>query len=1122
MAQTDKRYFWRNDDPLWYKDAVMYELHVRAFRDSNGDGVGDFAGLIEKLDYLQDLGITTIWLLPFYPSPFRDDGYDVENYTDVHPSFGSIADFRQFIREANYRGLRVITELVVNHTSDQHPWFQKARRAAPGSPGRNFYVWSDTQNRYREARVIFKDSEHSNWAWDPVAEAYYWHRFYSHQPDLNFDNPNVRHAILKVMDFWLRMGVSGVRLDAIPYLYEREGTSCENLPETHEFLRELRRQLDTRFTNRMLLAEANQWAEDAVAYFGDGDECHMSYHFPLMPRMFMAIRMEDRFPIIDILEHTPAINNSCQWALFLRNHDELTLEMVTDEERDYMYRVFAQDSKARLNLGIRRRLAPLLSNDRNKMELMNGLLFSLPGTPIIYYGDEIGMGDNYFLGDRQGVRTPMQWSADRNAGFSQANPHRLYLPVNIDPEYHYEAVNVEAQQANPDSFLWWMKRLIALRKRYRAFGRGSIDFLQPENRKVLAFVRSYGEEKILVVANLARHTQFVSLDLSSYTGRAPVELFGNTEFPAISEEPYFITLGPYSFYWFALEPARTIAVESKKPSDEGRLPDLGVLRDHHDLFRRKMREPLEKALLDYVRGNRWFGSKSRVIQSASILDVIPWVNGPSAVTAVLVEIRFAEGEPETYLVPVAAAFGPDAAPLLEENRASVFGVVRTPTGAEGIVYDAVVSGDFRDHVLRTMAGRRSFRGSHGTLSANYVRGVYRRLRGTGRGKLESRLLTGEQSNTSAIFEDRFKLKLYRRVEPGMSPELEMGRYLTENHPFLNTAPVAGYCEYRGSRTDEPLTLAILHGFVANEGDAWTYTLDALGHYFEAFLTHPDADGLTPVQGSLIDLAEADVPPLFAETAGSYLAAVHLLGTRTAEMHLALAADDDNPDFNPELFSMSYQRALFHGMRGSALQVLQLLRKRVAGLPEEARELAKRIIAAEPQLMANLHALTEHRLRCVRTRCHGDYHLGQVLFTGSDFVIIDFEGEPGRHLGERRIKRSPLQDVAGMLRSFQYASMVALRGRPPTLLREEDLPLLQNAVREWNSWTPAAFLRAYLDAIGDAPVIPRSRESLSILLNALLLDKAFYEVRYELNNRPDWVAIPLEGIVRVLNLDGPED
>ena len=543
MGGRNRNTVQRADDPLWYKDAIFYELHVRAFSDNSGDGVGDFRGLTQKLDYLQDLGITVLWLLPFCPSPLKDDGYDMSDYTDVHPIYGTLADFEVFLREAHQRGIRVITELALNHTSDQHPWFQRARRAKPGSSWRNFYVWTDTPEKYQDARIIFKDFESSNWAWDPVAHAYYWHRFYSHQPDLNYDNPSVRKAILQAVDFWFRLGVDGLRLDAVPYLYEREGTNCENLPDTHAFLKELRRHVDRQFPHRLFLAEANQWPEDAAAYFGDGDECHMNFHFPLMPRLFMAIQTEDRFPILDILQQTPVIPENCQWGIFLRNHDELTLEMVTDEERDYMYRVYAQDPQARINLGIRRRLAPLLRSNRRRMELMNGLLFSLPGSPILYYGDEIGMGDNVYLGDRNGVRTPMQWSSDRNAGFSRANPQRLYLPIIIDPEYHYEASNVDAQQHNPHSFLWWMKRLIALRKRHKAFGRGTLEFLYPENPKILAFLRRYHDECILVVVNLSRFVQYVELDLTAFRGIQPVEMFGRVTFPPIGESAVSLDLG---------------------------------------------------------------------------------------------------------------------------------------------------------------------------------------------------------------------------------------------------------------------------------------------------------------------------------------------------------------------------------------------------------------------------------------------------------------------------------------------------------------------------------------------------------------------------------------------------
>ena len=526
------------DDPLWFKDVVFYEVHVRTFSDSNADGVGDFNGLTGKLDYLQDLGVTAIWVLPFYPSPLRDDGYDITDYRTINPAYGTMADFRRFLRQAHLRGMRVVTELVINHTSDQNPWFQRARTSPAGSNYRNYYVWSDDPSKYSDARIIFKDSEPSNWTFDPVANSYYWHRFFHHQPDLNFDNPSVQKEIFRLVDYWFGMGVDGLRLDAVPYLFEREGTSCENLPETHVFLKSLRAHVDAKFSNRMLLAEANQWPEDAVKYFGDGDECHMAFHFPVMPRLFMAIQMEDRFPIIDILRQTPEIPEGAQWGMFLRNHDELTLEMVTDEERDYMYRVYAHDPQARINLGIRRRLAPLLGNDLRQIQLMNALLFSMPGTPVLYYGDEIGMGDNVYLGDRLGVRTPMQWSGDRNGGFSKANPQRLYSPPVIDPGYHYEAVNVESQQANPNLLLWWMKRLIGLRKQSPAFGRGSVEFLYPDNPKVLAFVSTYEEQSILVVANLSRYAQGVQLDMSRFAGSSLIEMFGNYILDSLSPTPF--------------------------------------------------------------------------------------------------------------------------------------------------------------------------------------------------------------------------------------------------------------------------------------------------------------------------------------------------------------------------------------------------------------------------------------------------------------------------------------------------------------------------------------------------------------------------------------------------------
>jgi maltose alpha-D-glucosyltransferase/alpha-amylase len=1122
VETSDRRYFWRDADPLWYKDAIIYELHVRAFYDSNSDGIGDFPGLTEKLDYLHDLGVTAIWLLPFYPSPFKDDGYDVSDYTSIHASYGTIRDFRTLVREANYRGLRIVNELILNHTSDQHPWFQRARRAKPSSQSRKFYVWSDTWNKYKEARVIFKDFEASNWTWDPVASAYYWHRFYSHQPDLNYDNPVVQQAMLKVIDFWLGLGVSGLRLDAVPYLYEREGTSCENLPETHAFLRELRHRVDQKYRNRMLLAEANQWSEDAVAYFGEGDECHMAYHFPLMPRMFMAIRMEDRFPIIDILKNTPPIPESCQWTLFLRNHDELTLEMVTDEERDYMYRVYAYDAQARINLGIRRRLAPLLNNDRKKIELMNGLLFSLPGTPIVYYGDEIGMGDNFYLGDRDGVRTPMQWSADRNAGFSRTNPQRLYLPVNIDPEYHYEAVNVEAQQNNPDSLLWWMKRLVALRKSFKAFSRGSLEFLQPDNRKVLAFLRHYEDETILVVANLSRLAQYTTLNLGKFSDLVPVEMFGHTEFPIIEEAPYPVTLSPYAFHWFSLEPKEAEQIELVSAA-EVLAPTLSITRDSKDLYRRERKLDLEAALLGYVRQRRWFRGKARYIRSSEIEDIIAIPYGNATAHIILIRIDYSEGESETYLVPVNLAWGEEAERVIDEASQAVIAHLKLrgkDSKEKGVIYDALANPDFRSTLLNLITRRRSLKGGKGEVIACRTRKVFHRIYRSAEEPFESRLLKGEQTNTSVVYGDSLKLKLFRCLEEGVSTEFEIGRFLTEIEPFPNVPPVAGIIEYHARRR-EPVTMGILHGYIYNEGDAWKYTLDSLGRYFEAVLAHPDVAAPMPAGDSLLDIIGESAPSIINDTIGPYLVSVQLLGQRTAELHLKLASAVDDPNFVPEPFSIAYQRSLFHGMRGYAINVLQLLSQRVSRLPDEAKADARAIINLEKEVIGRFQSVTKKKISGMRIRCHGDYHLGQILYTGSDFVIIDFEGEPARHLGERRIKRSPLRDVAGMIRSFHYAAYAALRGWGSTVLRTEDLPVLQDWARAWYLWVSAIFLKSYLEIIADTPILPHTPEEIRIILNAYLLDKAIYEVDYELNNRPDWVTLPLQGILQVLEVnEGP--
>ncbi|TME97983.1 MAG: maltose alpha-D-glucosyltransferase [Chloroflexi bacterium] len=1097
-------------DPVWFKDAIIYELNVRAFNDTNEDGSGDFKGLIQKLPYLQDLGVNAIWLLPFYPSPLRDDGYDIADYASVNPMFGDLGDVHQFIKEAHRRGIRVVTELVCNHTSDQHPWFQRARRARPGSIYRDFYVWSSTNQRYQDARIIFKDFEVSNWTWDQVAGAYYWHRFYSHQPDLNFDNPRVKEAIFRTCDFWLDMGVDGMRLDAVPYLFEREGTNCENLPETHQFLRELRKHIDDNYPDRMLLAEANQWPEDAVAYFGNGDEAHMNFHFPLMPRLFMSIRMEDRFPVVDILAQTPPIPDNNQWALFLRNHDELTLEMVTDEERDYMYRSYTQDRAARINLGIRRRLAPLLGNDRKRIELMNGLLLSLPGTPVIYYGDEIGMGDNIFLGDRNGVRTPMQWSGDRNAGFSGANRQRLYLPVVTDPEYHYEAINVEAQAANPHSLLSWMKRVIALRKRHRAFGRGTLELLRPENRKVLAFVRRHESEQILCVANLSRFLQVVELDLAQWKGMVPIELFGSTELPQVGDTPYYLTLGPHSFYWFSLQPKTT----QQLPSDWGltatTLPEVLVPAAWESVLVDGGKEAFETILLNYIRRRRWFAGKARRLKSVQITDWIDIRTDEGTAYLTTIVASYAEGDPETYLLPLAQTNPAESSQIIERWPHAAIAWVKVPGQEQrGLIYDALGPPGFADALLSAMARRRRFNGPKGTLVGSTNK-AFTRLRGPETVKLEANLSAAEQSNNSVVFGERLILKVFRRVEEGINPELELGRFLTERTNFTQLAPLAGALEYRPDR-GEAISVAVLQGYVPNQGDAWKYTQSTLDSYFKTAELHTDG-GPPALPRSMLFTNTGELPELATQTIGAYLDSAKLLGKRTAELHLALGSDPDDIAFSPERISPQDQRSMYQSISQVEVRALELLRGQLTRLPQDARDDARQVLELEPQITRTLKSFLVRRLTTTRIRVHGDYHLGQVLYTGHDFVIIDFEGEPARTLYERRLKRLALRDVAGMLRSFHYAAQASLR---TDNLTPDMLARMQPWARFWVDSVSVAFMRSYLSTAGTASFVPQAPADLELQLTTMLLEKALYELRYELNMRPDWVRIPLRGICDLL-------
>jgi len=1101
-------------DPQWYKDSIIYEVHVKAFYDSVDDGIGDFAGLIQKLDYIQDLGVTAIWLLPFYPSPLRDDGYDISDYYNVHPDYGTLRDFRNFVRQAHRRDIRVITELVVNHTSDQHPWFQRARRAPEGSRERDYYVWSDTDQKYTDVRIIFTDTETSNWTWDPVAKAYYWHRFFSHQPDLNFDNPSVRREVLKAMRFWLDMGVDGLRLDAVPYLIERDGTNCENLPETHAVLKQLRREVDANYEGRMLLAEANQWPPDVLPYFGDGegDECHMAFHFPLMPRIFMAVRQEDRHPITEVLRQTPPIPESCQWALFLRNHDELTLEMVTDEERDYMYNEYAADPKMRVNIGIRRRLSTLLEHSRRRIELLHSLLFSLPGTPIIYYGDEIGMGDNIYLGDRNGVRTPMQWTGDRNASFSRADPAKLYSPVIVDPICGFQAVNVESQLRSSSSLLNFMKRMIALRKRYTTFGRGSIEFLTPQNRSILAYIRRHEDALILCVANLSRFVQPAELDLSAFAGLTPVEMIGHAEFPRIGELPYFVALGPHAFYWFALrhEPASHSARAAHPPAhDADRMPHVSMNTPWDRLLEKGTREKLEKSvILPYFMEQRWFGGKARPVESVRIEDWAPLHEKAPLAFLAFVRVRFAGNSSELYLLPLAVVTDRDA----EHLQASAgIGVLATLSGPEGeaVLCDALASDIVAENLLAAISDGTAWKSQSATIEAAPTADLAE-LRGTPDPHDKVARGAGGTSNSFLLYGNRIIFKLFRKLEAGMNPDIEIGLHLVEKTDFRRLPRIGGTIHYRPSK-GEPMALGVVQELVSNEGSGWEHALHEVGQYLES------AKSMAPMsQQSVVSLqvAEADGPSgEVRELVGSYLNAAAILGQRTAEMHLALATMTDDEAFNPEPLSKSDLTAVARGMTQQARVAMKELKRNLKELPEPLVEPARALLAAPELLSSRLATLAELPFKASKIRCHGDYHLGQVLRRESDFVILDFEGEPAHSIADRRRKGCPLKDVAGMMRSFSYAAYTGLFAI--TQDRTEDYPLLEPWAAAWSRWMSAEFLRSYLPTSGDAVFLPRERSSLGQWLNGFVLEKACYELVYELNNRPTWVRIPLVSILASL-------
>jgi maltose alpha-D-glucosyltransferase / alpha-amylase len=1076
-------------DPLWYKDAAIYQLHIKSFFDANDDGVGDFSGLNAKLDYIEGLGVNAIWLLPFYPSPRKDDGYDIAGYYAVSPDYGSIAEFKDFVAAAHARSIRVIIELVINHTSDQHPWFQRARESGPESAARNYYVWSDTDKRYADTRIIFVDTEKSNWTWDPVANAYFWHRFYSHQPDLNFDNPRVLKEVLAAMRFWLDMGVDGLRLDAIPYLIEREGTSSENLPETHQILKRIRSELDRQYEDKMLLAEANQWPEDVQLYFGEGDECHMAFHFPLMPRMYMAIAKEDRFPITDILRQTPDIPANAQWAIFLRNHDELTLEMVTDAERDYLWDTYASDRRARLNLGIRRRLAPLLQHDRRRIELMNGLLLSMPGTPVIYYGDEIGMGDNVHLGDRDGVRTPMQWTEDRNGGFSRADPGSMVLPPIMDSVYGYAALNVEAQTRDQHSLLNWMRRMLTLRRSHKVFGRGAFQFLYPRNRRILAYTREYEGETVLCVANLARTPQAVELDLAAYAGRVPIELTGPSSFPPIGQLNYLLTLPPYAFYWFELK-ASTEAAPSWRDDPPEQLPEFQTL-----VVRESLRELLgerhsatilQDLLPAYLQRRRWFASKNEVISSVRIAYAAP-VPGNREIMFTEIEVRLRD-RAERYLVPAGIAWeGTTPQPLPQQ-----LAMARVRRGRRvGYITDAFSFEALPRAIMGWLRERAVFPMEGGEIRCLGEPGIDA-LPDQSQGPI--RWLATEQSNSSLIIGNVAMIKLIRRVSPGVHPEAEMTRRLTFCG-FANAPQLLGEI-VRVDSKDIPSTLFIIQSAVPNQGDAWTWILDNLRRALEdAALEEETGDRSSHTFTLVHDF-------------------VAVIGKRLGEMHVALAAETNDSAFAPEVAD---DEMISGWVKDAAEQIersMGELERAKQTLSPERQGLADSVLSRKADLIAGLPALAEHGRGGLSIRIHGDFHLGQILVAQSDAYIIDFEGEPLRSLEQRRRKTTPLRDVAGFLRSLDYASAsfeLPEGDATPQIVRERRERLLTRFRRE----STTAFLLAYWHAVKGEERLGLGPAK-ELLLNLMMLEKAAYEISYEAANRPNWLAIPLRGFAAAAN------
>jgi maltose alpha-D-glucosyltransferase/alpha-amylase len=1095
-------------EPLWYKDAVIYELHIKAFRDQNGDGIGDFKGLFEKLDYIENLGVTAIWLLPFFPSPLRDDGYDIADYMQIHDAYGDLSDFKLFLKEAHKRNLKVIIELVMNHTSDQHSWFQRARRAPKGSPERAYYIWSDTPDKFKDARIIFTDYESSNWTWDPIARQYFWHRFFNHQPDLNYDNPRVQREIFKIIDHWLKMGVDGFRLDAIPYLFERDDTNCENLPETHVFLKKLRKYIDDRYEHVLLLAEANMWPEDSASYFGDGDECHMNYHFPLMPRMFMAVNMENRYPIMDIIDQTPEIPETCQWATFLRNHDELTLEMVTEEERDYMYKVFTKDPLARINLGIRKRLAPLLDNDRRKIELMNVLLFSLPGTPVIYYGDEIGMGDNYYLGDRNGVRTPMQWDPGRNAGFSEANPQKLYLPLIIDPEYTFETVNVENQLKNSNSLLWWTRRLVKMWRRFKAFGRGTITFLESENPKTLLFTRHFGDEQILVAINLSRYAQSTMVEMQQYKGLTPVEVFSQNHFPKVGDEASVFTFAPYGYYWFLLVKEEEETAEYPIPmlrDDKGviNIAQWSGLWDLHNL------EILEQQVLfNYMHTLPWFNPFNRKVESIKLFDLLPIRSRKYQFqgATLIIQVDFFEGIYEKYRLVV--SFMPGVG---EKNKGKnlTSGIISNMVmnGKDGYMYDALHHPMFLKTLVHLLKNNKGTEARDGNIHFDLTPELEQLFEEHAFDE-NFKLLESKAPHVTVQYAKKLIIKQYRKIDRGTDRDVEIIQYLSREKGFAHVPKYLGAIQYSRAG-DITRTLGLILENIPKYGTAWNYMSDALNRFYERVSVQDHAFNYRALHGSVTDpMGFLELDQQTQELlGGAYIEHIELLAQRTAEMHLALGTDNNHPDFIGEDLSLHYQRSLFSALKSLERSALEILGNRAETFPKNHRREIQILLKNRNLLLKTLKRIFDHKIDADKIRPHGNYNLHAILFCDGDFIISHFEGDFSFSLTERRLRKSPIVDVATLLASFHDVAYSALFQNEPS----------GDLAEFWFHYVAQVFVSRYYELVKASPFIP-AKSDFNILLVTFLLEKYLSQIEILGKDKDaSRMIIPVRGISKLLNI-----